>query len=46
MSQKYVNANLSESPGEAGLPVLEGTLGPAAVDIQSLYIHSGKRSPL
>jgi len=41
MSQKYVNASFSESPGEAGLPVLEGTLGPAAVDIQSLYARHG-----
>ncbi|HKQ31171.1 MAG TPA: citrate/2-methylcitrate synthase, partial [Burkholderiales bacterium] len=35
---KYVNINITEkSDGNNSLPVLEGKLGPAAVDIQSLY---------
>ncbi|HET9123047.1 MAG TPA: citrate synthase [Acidiferrobacteraceae bacterium] len=33
----YVNATINESAGEAGLPIVEGTLGPQAVDIQNLY---------
>ncbi len=41
MAQKYVNASFSETPGENALPVLEGTLGPAAVDIQQLYNRFG-----
>jgi len=38
---KYINAELSEIPGDSGLPVIEGTLGPAAVDIQNLYGRHG-----
>ena len=41
MTQKYVNAVISDSPDDAGLPVLEGTLGPSAVDIQTLYARHG-----
>jgi citrate synthase len=41
MTSKYVNAAFSDAPGESSLPVLEGTLGPAAVDIQSLYGRHG-----
>ena len=41
MTNKYVNATFSDTPGEASLPVLEGTMGPPAVDIQSLYGRSG-----
>ena len=41
MAQKYVNASLSEAHDENSLPVLEGTLGPPAVDIQSLYSRHG-----
>jgi citrate synthase len=41
MTQKFMNAMLSESPGENSLPVLEGSLGPAAVDIQTLHARYG-----
>ena len=37
MATKYVNAVISEEQGDGSLPVLEGTLGPSAVDIQTLY---------
>src|SRR3989338_4479623 len=37
MATKYVNAVISEEHNENSLPVLEGTLGPSAVDIQTLY---------
>jgi citrate synthase len=37
MAQKFVNAAFTDVEGEGTLPVLEGTLGPAAVDIQQLY---------
>lgn len=40
-TKKYVNAIVSEAPGEASLPILEGTMGPPAVDIQSLYARHG-----
>ncbi len=38
---KYVNAVIGEEAGDASLPILEGTLGPQAVDIQSLYGRHG-----
>jgi citrate synthase len=41
MSQKFVNALISEQSGDGSLPVLEGTLGPRAVDIQALYARHG-----
>jgi citrate synthase len=41
MTQKYMIASLSETGGEGGLPVLEGSLGPAAVDIQTLHARHG-----
>ena len=41
MTQKFVNAALSDTPGEGSLPVLEGSLGPAAVDIQTLHARHG-----
>ena len=41
MTQKYVNATFSDTPGEGSLPVLEGSLGPAAVDIQTLHARYG-----
>ena len=41
MTQKYVNATFSDAPGEGSLPVLEGSLGPAAVDIQTLHARHG-----
>ncbi len=34
---KYVNAVITEEQKESSLPILEGTLGPHAVDIQNLY---------
>lgn len=41
MAQEYVSANMSEVQEEGSLPVLEGTLGPKAVDIQTLYSRQG-----
>jgi citrate synthase len=41
MANKFVNATFSDTPGEASMPMLEGTMGPAAVDIQSLYARHG-----
>ena len=37
MNQKYVHPNLSDEPGPSSLPIIEGTVGPRAIDIQSLY---------
>jgi len=37
MTQKFVSAVFSDTGGPGSLPVLKGTLGPAAVDIQTLY---------
>lgn len=39
--KKYVNATISGKHGEDSLPVLEGTMGPMAVDIQALYSKQG-----
>jgi citrate synthase len=41
MAQKHFNSVISDTPGDKSLPVLEGTLGPAAVDIQTLYSRHG-----
>ena len=41
MTKKYVNALISQEQGDGSLPVLDGTLGPSAVDIQSLYARHG-----
>ena len=41
MTQKYVNATISETANEGSLPILDGKMGPAAVDIQSLYARHG-----
>jgi len=41
MTQKYVNATISDQPGDTCLPVLDGSLGPSAVDIQTLYARHG-----
>ena len=41
MSTKYVNAVISETQGEESLPILEGTMGAPAVDIQTLYARHG-----
>jgi len=38
---KYVNASLTDDNTEGSLPVMEGTLGPQAVDITSLYTDQG-----
>jgi citrate synthase len=37
MPQKFVSAVISEKESDASLPIVEGTMGPAAVDIQNLY---------
>jgi citrate synthase len=37
----YVNAVISSDHDENSLPVLEGTMGPRAIDIQSLYSQQG-----
>lgn len=39
--KKYVNATISAKKRENSLPVLEGTMGPDAVDIQTLYSKQG-----
>ena len=41
MGNKFVNAVISEEHNDASLPVLEGSMGPAAVDIQTLYARHG-----
>lgn len=41
MSVKYVNAIISDEQGDDSLPIVEGTMGPAAVDVQSLYARQG-----
>src|SRR4030065_746665 len=41
MTKKFVNATFSETPNGGSLPVLEGSLGPSAVDIQTLYARHG-----
>lgn len=38
---KYVNATIGDEASEPSLPILEGTLGPRAVDIQNLYTRHG-----
>jgi len=38
---KYVSATIGDDPGDGSLPVLEGHLGPPAVDIQTLYARHG-----
>jgi citrate synthase len=40
-SNKYVNAVVSETAGENSLPILEGVMGPPAIDIQALYARHG-----
>jgi citrate synthase len=40
MAQKYVNAVISEQQEAGSLPILEGVLGPAAVDIQTMYARN------
>ena len=41
MPQKYVRLQISEETGEEVLPLLEGAMGPPAVDIQTLYARHG-----
>jgi len=41
MAQRFVNATFSDTSGEGSLPVLDGSLGPAAVDIQTLHARHG-----
>ena len=41
VSKKYVNAVVSETAGESSLPILEGVMGPPAIDIQTLYARYG-----
>jgi len=38
---KFVNAAITEDQNENSLPVLDGVLGPSAVDIQTLYSRHG-----
>lgn len=41
MSDNFVNAKITTDKDESSLPILEGTLGPKAVDIQTLYGRHG-----
>ena len=41
MVTKFVNAAITEDQNENSLPVLDGVLGPSAVDIQTLYSRHG-----
>ncbi len=41
MVKKFINAEFSDAPANTSMPVLEGTLGPAAIDIQQLYAKHG-----
>lgn len=41
MPTKYVTTNITEQSADGSLPVVEGTLGPAAVDIQTLFARHG-----
>jgi citrate synthase len=39
--KRYLHANIDETQDELSLPILEGTMGPSAVDIQSLFSTQG-----
>ncbi|MFQ5935853.1 MAG: citrate synthase [Acidiferrobacterales bacterium] len=41
MGKKRYKAVISDQAGETSLPVLEGTMGPAAIDIQELHARHG-----
>ena len=41
MAKKFVNATITEENDENSLPIIKGTLGPQAVDIQTLYARNG-----
>ena len=37
MQNKFINATLSDTAADTSLPLMEGTMGPPAIDIQQLY---------
>lgn len=41
MPTKFVTPVISDQPDESGLPIVEGAMGPAAVDIQTLFARHG-----
>jgi len=41
MPKKYVTTIFSDQANEGSLPVVEGTMGPNAVDVQTLYAQQG-----
>ncbi|OGI37034.1 MAG: citrate (Si)-synthase [Candidatus Muproteobacteria bacterium RBG_16_64_10] len=41
MSKKVINLTATDSPVDNPLPVIDGTMGPPAVDIQNLYARHG-----
>ncbi len=41
MSEKYMTTTFSGQASDGSLPVVEGTLGPAAVDVQTLFARHG-----
>jgi citrate synthase len=41
MAQKFLSATISEQQDESSLPIMEGTMGPPAADIQALYSRKG-----
>ena len=41
MPNKYVTTTISDQANEGSLPIVEGTMGPAAVDIQTLFARHG-----
>jgi citrate synthase len=41
MPSKYLTPALTDQSGEGSLPIVEGTMGPAAVDIQTLFARHG-----
>jgi len=41
VASKFINAQFSDEAGENALPVIDGTMGPQAVDIQSMYARHG-----
>jgi citrate synthase len=38
---KYVSATIGDQPTDGSLPIVQGTMGPAGVDIQALYSRHG-----
>ncbi len=41
MSKRFINAIVSKDEDDSSLPILDGTIGPQAVDIQALYDRFG-----